>query len=308
MKHRAYDGPQDVTRLQAFTARQIRAYGRVGLMHPGDIPHRIFNALRRDDPDRLVHLWEDARGDIVAWTLLDPDGAGFDLQICSAVREVEPDLERKLIVWSEEELLEQMTSRESTAPHIETEAFVEDVPRTTLLAKMGWVALEVEAITLSRRLLVGLRSPELPPGYRLRRVRGVEEAGSVSALHSAAFGSSWTPDMYRRVMESPGYEADREIVVEASDGTLAAFCIIWPDELNRIGLFEPVAVHPDHRRRGLGRAVMRAGMQAMIGWGMEWAEVMYEVTNPGADPLYRGEGFEPLWKVTLYRKPVSRGS
>ena len=42
----------------------------------------------------------------------------------------------------------------------------------------------------------------------------------------------------------------------------------------------------------------------MIEWGMEWAEVMYETENPGSGKLYRGEGFEPLWKVNLYRKPV----
>ena len=37
-------------------------------------------------------------------------------------------------------------------------------------------------------------------------------------VHSKSFGSSWTTELYRRVMESPGYEAQNEIVVVAPDG------------------------------------------------------------------------------------------
>lgn len=109
-------------------------------------------------------------------------------------------------------------------------------------------------------------------------------------------------------MESPGYDPEREFLVEAADGALAAFCVTWPDRLNRTGYFEPVAVHPDYRRLGLGKVLMRAGMAAMQEWGMEWAEVMYEVDNPGSGKLYRGEGFEPLWRIVLYLKSISLGS
>jgi hypothetical protein len=49
-------------------------------------------------------------------------------------------------------------------------------------------------------------------------------------------------------------------------------------------------------------------MIAMQAWGMEWAEVMYAVDNPGSGKLYRGEGFEPRWKIVLYRKLISPGS
>jgi GNAT superfamily N-acetyltransferase len=104
-------------------------------------------------------------------------------------------------------------------------------------------------------------------------------------------------------MTSPGYSAERELVIEAPDGRLVAFCITWLDSVNLTGLFEPVAVHPDYRRLGLGRAIMRAGMLAMRERGMNYAEVVYGIDNPGSGPLYRGEGFEPVEQVVLYRKP-----
>lgn len=295
-----------MARLQEFNANQIHAHGRVGLMHPGDIPHRMFNALRREDPRQLVYLWEDDNDGIVAWTMLDPRGGGIDPQLAPAARHRWPDLERELITWSEHALLELLDERGSAAAYIETDAFADDPARTGVLTRLGWVLQETEVTMLSRRSLQDLAEPELPPGYLIRAVRGVEEAGPVSALHSAGFGSSWTPELYRRVMESPGYAAERELVVEAPDGTLAGFCVTWPDAINRTGLFEPVAVHPDHRRLGLGSVLMRAGMAEMSKWGMEWAEVMYEAANPGSGRLYRGEGFEPLWTIQFYRKPVER--
>jgi ribosomal protein S18 acetylase RimI-like enzyme len=264
----------------------------------------MFNALRREDPNQLVYLWETDNDEIVAWTMLDPRGAGIDPQIAPRARERWPDLERELNVWSEESLLELMKKRGSAAAYIETDAFADDVDRTEVLTRLGWVLQETEVTMLSRRSLQDLAEPDLPPGYRIRAVRGVEEAGPVSELHSAGFGSSWTPELYRQVMESPGYRAERELVVEAPDGALAGFCVTWPDSINRTGLFEPVAVHPDHRRLRLGSALMRAGMAEMSKLGMERAEVMYEVANAGSGRLYRGEGFEPLWRIQFFRKPV----
>jgi ribosomal protein S18 acetylase RimI-like enzyme len=305
VKRRPYREDVDIARLQDFTAQQIRDFGRVGSVHPGDIPHRIFNGLRREDPRELIHIWEDDTGEIVAWTLLDPSGAGIDPQVSWRMRSEAPDFEGEVNAWSEKILVEKLRERGSEATYIETDAFEEDTARTEMLRSLGWEAQDIEEIMLTRRPLRDLEAPQLPDGYRIRCVRGVGEAAAVAEVHSAGFGSSWTPELYRRVMESPGYSAERELVVEAPDGSLAGFCVTWPDQINLTGYFEPVAVHPDHRRLRLGSALMRAGMAMMVDWGMEWAEVMYEVDNPGSGKLYRGEGFEPLWTVVLYRKPVS---
>ena len=303
MKRRSLSGEADAYKLQEFTASAIGDQGRVGLMHPGDVVHRIYNGLRREDPGELIRIWEDEAGLILGWTLLDPRGAGFDPQISAAARSGFPDLEREINVWSEQRLRELMDARGSEAIRLETDAFADDQQRAALLEELGWAATDDELMWLSRRPLDHVEPPVLPEGYIVRTVRGVDEAAIVADVHAAGFGSSWTPELYRRVMTSPGYSPDREFVVEAPDGTLAAFCVTWPDPVNLTGLFEPVAVHPDHRRLGLGRAVMRAGMLAMRQWGMRHAEVAYEVDNPGSGKLYRSEGFEPVEKIVLYRKP-----
>lgn len=304
MKRRAFCGSVDAERLQAFAARCIKENGGVGMLHPGDVVHHIYNGLRRDDPAELVHLWEDESGEIRAWTLLDPRRAGHDPQIDISMRRLDPEFETEVNTWSEEALLVLMNQHGTEATFIETDADEADVARISVLESLGWKAQDIEFLILTSRRLTELKPVELPDGFSVRTVRGVEEAGAVSELHAAGFGSSWTPELYARVMTSPGYSPDREFVVEAPNGDLAAFCVAWPDVVNRVGLFEPVAVHPDYRRMGLGRAVMRAGMAAMRQWGMEHAEVMYEMSNPGSGPLYRDEGFAPIKKVVLFRKSI----
>ena len=232
----------------------------------------------------------------------------LDPQIAPGARREWPDLEEEVINWSEETLVGLLEERDAETYFIETDAFERDVVRSELLRSLGWEAQDIEECVLTRRPIGVVEQPELPPGFTIRTVRGVDEAAAVAALHSAGFGSNWTPELYRRVMRSPGYDPTREFLVEAADGALAGFCVTWPDVINRTGYFEPVAVHPEYRRLGLGKALMRAGLTAMKEWGMEWAEVMYEVDNPGSGKLYRGEGFEPLWRIVLFRKPISLGS
>ena len=126
----------------------------------------------------------------------------------------------------------------------------------------------------------------------------------MAGVHAASFGSEWTPELYRQVMESPGYRPEEELVVEAPDGALAAFTKIWYDRRNRTGLFEPVGTHKNHRRRGLGRAVVLYGMRLMASEGMVRAQVVNECENEASRALYCDCGFHPLHELIEFVKAV----
>jgi GNAT superfamily N-acetyltransferase len=106
-------------------------------------------------------------------------------------------------------------------------------------------------------------------------------------------------------MESPGYAPERELVIQAPDGTFTAFTVIWYDHLNRTGLFEPVGTHKDHRRRGFGRAIIMYGMQQMAAAGMEFATVAHFGDNVAARGLYQACGFKPWHMQDGYIKHIS---
>jgi mycothiol synthase len=105
-------------------------------------------------------------------------------------------------------------------------------------------------------------------------------------------------------MMAPGYAPEREFVVVAPDGTFAAFTVTWHDALNRIGLLEPVGTHPDHRHRGLGKAVVLDAMHRMKAAGMTHATVANTGTHETSRALYEACGFTPSYLFDHYVKPV----
>lgn len=78
----------------------------------------------------------------------------------------------------------------------------------------------------------------------------------------------------------------------------------WHDTLNRTGLLEPVGTHPEHRRRGLGKAVVLHAMGQMKAAGMTHATVANTATNEASRELYRSCGFKPWHFIDDYSKRI----
>ena len=71
MKRRTYTGEADLKLLQDFNAAAIAATDHCGYLHPGDIPHHLFNGNNKYDPAELMTIWEDDQG-VAAWLLANP--------------------------------------------------------------------------------------------------------------------------------------------------------------------------------------------------------------------------------------------
>jgi mycothiol synthase len=139
--------------------------------------------------------------------------------------------------------------------------------------------------------------PSLPSGYTLRDMRNAtdEDIQRRVDVHRAAFApSKMTTEKHKRAMAAPTYRPEGDLVVVADDGSFAAFTIIWFDETNKIGLFEPVGTHPDHQRRGLGRTIMAEGLHRLTALGATRALVTSGVNNDASNALYTRAGFEPV--------------
>jgi mycothiol synthase len=89
------------------------------------------------------------------------------------------------------------------------------------------------------------------------------------------------PEWYRSLQSAPLYRRDLDIVAVAEDGSIAAFCTIWFDDVTRTACFEPIATVPAHRKRGLARAIMIEGMQRLkhMGCKVTFASGLSEAAN-----------------------------
>jgi GNAT superfamily N-acetyltransferase len=303
MKRRTYAGEADLKLLQDFNAAAIAVTDHCGYLHPGDIPHHLYSGNRYYAPAEIMTIWEDDQG-VAAWLLVGPRQKSYDAQVRPDLRG--SDLEREVLEYADERTVELMHRYDIAGDCIYADAFRGDTARAELLAALGWESDNELPYVLNRTKIESIDVPTLPEGYSFRSASGIEDAAALAAVHKASFGVDWTPELYRQVMESPGYAPERELVIQGPDGTFVAFTVIWYDHLNRAGLFEPVGTHRDHRRRGFGRAVLMYGMQKMAAAGMEFATVATFGDNEAARGLYQACGFKPWHTLDGYIKHIPR--
>jgi ribosomal protein S18 acetylase RimI-like enzyme len=214
----------------------------------------------------------------------------------------EQAVRREILAWHAET---------ATAAHPPPDGLLPDLwaadgwPESAALSGLGWTATEVVLTQYLQALDIGLDPPRVPDGYVLRSLRGPEDIAARVEVHRAAFAPSrMTVEKYAILVDQDHYRFDRDIVLEAADGTFAAFAMCWIDPHGSIGEFEPVGVHPDHQRRGLGRVIMRHGLRLMRSAGLRDALVFSLRTNVASEALYRSAGFREVALHRRYTKAV----
>lgn len=238
--------------------------------------------------EAAVFLWETMDGRLVA--VLHPAGPG------EACLQVHPDypgaeLEVEMITTAETQFT---TVQPDGSQHLVLWAHESDYPRQELLARRGYT--RGHSPEFQRRRVLDGPAPDVPlaAGYTVRALGDETElpARSRLARHLLVPGEpedhphDWA--WYRSVQRAPLYRRDLDLVAEAPDGELAACATVWFDDVTRSAAFEPVGVHPNYQRLGLGQALVAEGLRraALLGATLAIAESV-----PATDALYTAAGF-----------------
>ena len=283
---RAYQTENDFWRMRAFLrALFLRNGRREWSWQPYRLDYwRRHGALNLDHGPltEKVFLWESAESELVAILNGEAPGTAF-LQMASD-RRSRPLLE-EIVAAAQRHL------SAATAAGRRRLLFVcleNDQQLRAVLSARGFQKLPHVENYHARSLLEPLPAVELPAGYTIRALRDEADLPARSWLSWRAFHpdepdsnyEGW--DWYLNIQHAPLYRRELDLVVEASDGALAAFATIWFDDATRTGAFEPVGTHPDHQRRGLGRALLTDGMRRMRARGATLATVGSGAPGPCA--------------------------
>jgi len=243
-----------------------------------------------EDPDAIhrMHIWSDGERTVaVAW----PDG---DSSAEIVVHPDYPELLPAVLEWAEHNATH---GKDKDAITFETWSNRQDVVRNEALCSRGYEQGQPVYRNYAMTVFNNSPSPVLPCGYAIRDMRDAtdEDIQQRVEVHRAAFApSKMTTDKHKRAMAATTYRPEGDLVVVADDGSFAAFTIVWFDETNKTGLFEPVGTHPDHQRRGLGRAIMAEGLRRVAALGATRALVTSGANNDASNALYTRSGFEPV--------------
>lgn len=235
--------------------------------------------LEKIIPEENVFLWETAGGEIAA--VLNPEGRG------QVYLQVHPDfytleLDDEMIALAEERLA---GTDEDGNRKLWLFIDSQDQTRREVLKRRGFQRVtEPDCREYQHRRPLDEPLPEPHPvaGYIIRSLGdGLEllERCYASGLgfhnddiHTARDNRDH-PAWYGHIQSAPLYRRDLDLVAVACDGSIAAFCTIWFDDVTRTAYFEPVATVPAHRQHGLARAVMIEGLHRLKRMGCKVAFV-----------------------------------
>jgi len=298
MKTRSYDGLQDLHAMLDLLSQGGKANNGTHYVHRGDLQWWLFY---NDTPQEIwksnTHLWlDDDR--LMGWTLLSPESSTFDVYVAPSL--CDDSRQYEIFDWA----LEHMPDADVVRNYFVGEA---DMRRIHWLDQNGFQPNERHDIYHKRSLSGPLPESPLPSGFHIRVSHGTEEDARLRAVAShAAFGSSKPFDEYWprtwKFMQSPVYVPEHELFVMSPNEQVAAYCIVWTDELTKVGHFEPVGTHPDFQRRGLGKSLLLEAMRRLQSEGMTNADVCTNDDNEAAIRLYESVGFRKSQKLLIYSK------
>jgi len=164
--------------------------------------------------------------------------------------------------------------------------------------------------------LENLARPRVPPGIELRPyVRGRDDEAAVETLNEA-FAEDWefvpvTLDQWSLWLNAPHWRSDLNLV--AADGAqVVGLCLCIVDEKRmqlldrRDGYVDTLCVRPSFQRRGVGAALLLAGLQVLRRAGMVSASLDTDEDNPNqAAHLYESVGFREIWTWVAYGQQLT---
>jgi mycothiol synthase len=275
------------------------------------------------NPNRDVQLWEEA-GHLIGY-------AGFSMtQNPSAIATdghhgwlffyIHPDyrnsnLGQRILNWAEQHI--QRMGREWQLQVFKVrEGLRDDQSYKQVLLTQAGFTIDRYFYRMQRSLLAPIPQPELPAGFTIRALQGVDEVPAWNEMFNQSFVDHWSfePETleYRlHWMQQPTYEAELDQIAIAPDGTFAAFSYSSIDrkENARAGCLEGwvnlLGTRRGFRQMGLGRAMLLTGLYLLKARGMETALLGVDSENPsGALRLYQSVGFQKRYTFLTYGKEI----
>jgi ribosomal-protein-alanine N-acetyltransferase len=129
----------------------------------------------------------------------------------------------------------------------------------------------------------------------------VADLDAVLEVDETSFVNPWTREMFRREFQNP--HVSRIYVLRTPAEHVVGYCSSWLifDEWH----INNVAIRPEWRRRGAGRALLRAVLREAARLGARRATLEVRRSNEAARRLYEGLGFEVAGvRARYYSEPV----
>jgi len=306
---RPYRDNTDLARMRQLVMTGSQANISASYMHPGCLDWDTHYPPDEQENRRNLRLWERIGEDqsaLAAWAICSRHEGTFDLFVGPALygTPAHETVMDEYVEWAEARARE--AGLKQLSPFW---VFDYDTIMDRLMKARGFAVIPCDpAPPLFERSLDALPTIQLPDGFTVQGVGNLDDGRLRARVTHGAFDPDGNWDGYwarhAQFIGSAVYDGERDLFVRSPDGRGASACTIWFDPVNVVGLFEPVATHPDFQGQGLGKAVMAEGLRRMKAAGMRRAVVGFDPNNLAALALYTSLGFRASCYFVLYRKEL----
>jgi mycothiol synthase len=274
-------------------------------LHVADLPYRL-SSWAVDYPDN-IGLWVNAEGQLLAWAVMQTPFWTIDYVYHP---DAGTNLHQRILAWADHRA-RQVLDTPSGRPCWFVMVFASQTDRIRDLEEAGFVSQanvgedSWSKVLMQRSAHIPVADYALPAGFSVRPLAGENEVEAYVQLHRAVFESkNMTAEWRTRTLRRPEYLPDLDLVAVAPDGRLAALCVCWLDKESEkpSGQIEPLGVHQDFRKSGLGRAILSEGLRRLYLCGADRVYVETDKYRNAALGLYEAVGFRVIRDVLVYRK------
>jgi ribosomal protein S18 acetylase RimI-like enzyme len=274
-------------------------------IHVVDLPYRLCS-WSFDYPEN-IRLWTKEDGQLLAWAVLQVPFWKIDYAYNP---EFQNTLHPQILKWADEQA-RRIVGTPSGHPAWFVAVLPSQTDRKGDLEEAGFTSQENVGENSWTQVLMkhSMQSPnevKLADGFHIRPLHGASEVNAYVELHRSVFESkNMTVEWRNRTLQRAEYIPNLDLVAVAPDGQLAAFCISWlaEDEKGTIsGQIEPLGVHAEYRRLGLGQAILSEGLRRLQSKGAGQICVQTDHYRNAAFKLYESSGFHVIQDILMYRK------
>lgn len=224
-------------------------------------------------------------------------------------------------------------------PDFREPAFVDEVIRESISAVVGLIQIQVEhrlgVASTQEWLRSGLEragyeldrvynrmytdisgpvpSPAICEGFTIRPLAGEHEIDAWVAAFNSGFAEHHDPptttvEEKRNRMAEPGYLPDGDLVLVTDDGEIVGIgrnAIETLDDGTKRASVNSLAIRPEFRGKGLGRALLAESINALYAAGFTHIRLTADSDNSsGALQLYESAGFKIDTQMTAFMRTI----
>jgi GNAT superfamily N-acetyltransferase len=216
--------------------------------------------------------------------------------------------EHEIFAWAEQQYCAPTLLEDRTGNEVYVWAYDEDATRVETLEARGYIKHTWYMYSGFIELDDFIPSPQFPQSFMVRPINSGDLEQKINIMSGSAGLTAPTIEVYQRLMSSPTYKQELDLVIVDEEDQVVGFANVWHDTANNIAIIEPFGTAPSQRRKGMATNLLYECMNRLRKMGITKLYINHGglwTLDPEPDDamrVYNKAGFQLLGNMFVWYK------